>query len=111
MKRRQTTRRRAKTALRKKVRMAVYTRSDGRCELKLRNDCIPGRLPFNGHTPWDHGHLVHLKSEGAGGKTDEENCRWGCWKCHLLGMHNGETKDKKPVPPKQRDWTAEYYGN
>lgn len=104
---------------RKKVRLAVYERAGGLCELKLRNDCVRGVLAFKGETPWDHGHLVHKKSEGSGGKTDMENCCWGCWKCHLLGLHRGEYDEmNKPCPPKQReiltetkDWTLGYYGN
>ena len=114
---RQTPRAKAKTKLRKKVRLQVFERSGGMCELKKRKDCLGGPLPFEGsktdRNPWDHGHLVHLKSEGSGGKTDMENCRWGCWKCHLLGLHNGETDETKPVPPKQMrgGWTEGYYGN
>lgn len=108
-----------KTKLRAKVRLQVHERSGGYCELKRRPDCIQGMLPFTGKTPYDHGHLVHLKSEGSGGKTDTENCFWGCWKCHLLGLHRGEySATNKPVPPKQRefltdtkDWTLGYYGN
>lgn len=97
------------------IRLAVYERSRGLCELNIREDCIPGVLPFksNGNVPYDHGHLVHKKSEGSGGKTDMENCCWGCWKCHLLGLHRGETKFSKPVPRKvtREDWSNSYYGN
>jgi hypothetical protein len=118
IRRRRTTRSKAKTDLRKKIRLAVFERAGGMCELKLRDDCLKGPLPFEGskvdRTFYDHGHLVHMKSEGAGGKTDLENCRWGCWRCHLLGLHNGETRDAKPVPAKQllrKDWISDYYGN
>jgi hypothetical protein len=119
--RKSTPRSRAKTKVREKVRLAVFERSKGMCELKKRKDCLGGPLPYESHngTPYDHGHLVHLKSEGSGGKTDMENCRWGCWMCHLLGLHRGEySATDKPVPPKQSefltdrmDWTREYYGN
>ena len=118
---RKTPRSKAKTNLRSKIRLGVFERSGGRCELKLRDDCIPGVLPFTSRTgtPFDHGHLVHRLGEGAGGKTDMENCCWGCWKCHLLGLHRGEYgAANKPVPAKTlpsaveaRDWTTDYYGN
>jgi len=113
MKFRRTKRARAKTELRKKVRLQVFERSGGKCELNNRDDCL-GVVPFESkdRTPYDHGHLVHVKSEGSGDKTDMENCRWGCWKCHLLGGHRGETRYSKPVPPKRKqDWTEGYYGN
>jgi hypothetical protein len=77
------------------VRRQVYERARGRCELRNLPDCIKGMLPFHGLNPWDHGHLVHLVSEGAGGPTNLENCRWGCWRCHLIGLHN-----PKSVPAK-----------
>lgn len=119
--RRSTPRSRGKTKLRAEIRLAVYERAGGMCELKKRPDCLGGPLPFTSrnNTPYDHGHLVHLKSEGAGGKTDMENCRWGCWKCHLLGLHRGEySAEHKPVPPKvqqpaaeTKEWTHGYYGN
>lgn len=79
------------------IRLAVYERAGGRCELRKSERCIPGILPFEGITPWDHGHLVHLRSEGAGGKTDMRNCRWGCHICHLVDLHN-----PKPCPPKPK---------
>lgn len=117
--RKNTPRSRAKTKKRAKVRLEVFERAKGMCELKKRQDCLGGPLPFKGSTPYDHGHLVHRKGEGAGGKTDIENCCWGCWKCHLLGLHRGEySASDKPVPGMQRefltdtkDWTREYYDN
>lgn len=107
-----------KTKKRKEVRLQVFERSGGRCELNIRKDCM-GIVPFAGKTPYDHGHLVHLKSEGSGGKTDTKNCRWGCWPCHLLALHRGEVSaTNKPCPPKIKpivtdtvDWTLNYYGN
>jgi hypothetical protein len=69
------------------LRLAVYERAQGLCELHLLPDCITGVLPFEGDTPWDHGHLVHLKSRGAGGQWTMQNCRWGCHVCHLVGIH------------------------
>ncbi len=77
------------------VRLMVAERAEYCCELKLLPECIRGRLPFSGVTPWDHGHLVHLRSIGAGGEWSMSNCRWGCHVCHLVGLHN-----PKSVPPK-----------
>ena len=76
----------------KAVRLAVYERAGGRCELNLGPKCIKGVLPFEGDTPWDHGHFVHIKSKGAGGKFTVENGRWGCYQCHLGYLH---TEGKK----------------
>ena len=69
------------------IRLAVYERAGGRCELNLMPNCIRGVLPFTGDTPWNHGHLVHMKSRGAGGDWTLENCKWGCYVCHLIGIH------------------------
>jgi 5-methylcytosine-specific restriction endonuclease McrA len=69
------------------IRLAVYERAQGQCELRILGTCIRGQLSYSGDTPWDHGHLVHLKSLGSGGKWSMENCRWGCHICHLEGIH------------------------
>ena len=103
-------------AERNAVRLAVYERAKGMCELRIRPDCLSRfstvPLPFKGSTPWDHGHMVHKRSEGAGGKTDLDNCVWGCHKCHLIGVHRGErSPTDKPVPAKTENWTQRYYGN
>jgi hypothetical protein len=68
------------------IRLDVYERCGGRCELNLMPDCIKGILPFEGETPWDHGHLVHVHAKRRFGTT-VEGCRWGCHVCHLQGMH------------------------
>lgn len=68
------------------IRLAVYERAGGLCELNLMPDCIKGVLPFSGDSPWDHGHLVHVHAKRRFGTT-VEGCRWGCWKCHLVGAH------------------------
>ena len=70
-----------------RVRLAVFERAEGKCELNLGPKCIKGALPFTGITPWDHGHFVHVKSKGAGGAFTEENGKWGCFQCHLGYMH------------------------
>lgn len=84
------------------LRQQVYRRAGGRCELRNKAECVQGVLPYSGITPWDHGHLVHMKSIGAGGKWTEENCKWGCHVCHLIGLHveggKGKIIPKKQLP-------------
>jgi hypothetical protein len=48
-------------------------------------------LPLEGDV-FERGHLVHLKSKGAGGAWTMENTRWGCFECHLGEMHEKGTK-------------------
>lgn len=68
------------------LRRQVYDRSGGHCELNLMPNCFVGVLPWDGETPWDHGHLVHIKARRVHG-WDLSNLRWGCPCCHLDGMH------------------------
>jgi hypothetical protein len=68
------------------IRTAVYARSGGLCELQLSSDCIKGVLEWEGDTPWDHGHLVHLKAKRRYG-THLELSAWGCHHCHLISLH------------------------
>lgn len=82
-----------KTALRD----AVYERALGQCELRNEAKCIRGVLAKNGFSPWDHGHLVHIKSRGSGGKWTLENCVWGCHVCHLVGLHNPKSVPSKSL--------------
>jgi hypothetical protein len=70
----------------KAVRLAVFERAKGKCELNLIPECIKGVLPFEGDSPWDHGHLVHIHAKRRFGTT-VDGCKWGCWKCHLVGVH------------------------
>jgi hypothetical protein len=87
-KRRATPRRGSLTAAEKHaIRLAVYVRAQGRCELNLGPKCIPGVLPWDGESPLFYGHLVHVRSRGAGGDWTLENCRWGCVECHS-GYHH-----------------------
>jgi hypothetical protein len=69
------------------LRLAVYERAQGICELRLGPKCIKGVLRFTGVSPLFYGHLVHIKSRGAGGKWTMENCRWGCVECHIGYQH------------------------
>ena len=69
------------------LRLAVYERAGGRCEIRLHKDCSGDRiLPYDGEVLF-RAHLVHLKSRGAGGKWTMENCRLGCAPCHTGSMH------------------------
>ncbi len=72
------------------LRLAVYNRAEGRCELRLGLKCLVGPMPFKGGV-FERGHLVHLRSKGAGGAWSMENCRWGCHQCHLGEMHQKGT--------------------
>ena len=76
------------------IRLAVYERARGRCELRLHKDCTRDRvLPWDGDV-FERGHLVHLKSRGAGGGWDMANLMLGCPACHLGSMHS---EGKKPT--------------
>jgi hypothetical protein len=87
-KRRPGTRRGQPTAQEKMaVRLAVYERAQGRCEVRKHPECSGDRiLPWGGDL-FVIGHLAHIKSKGAGGEFTEENTVWSCWKCHLISGH------------------------
>ena len=78
------------------IREQVYERAGGRCELKLVPECIPGVLPFDGPI-MGRGHLCHIGAKRRHGTT-VAGSKWGCWPCHLIGLHN-----PKPCPPKVRE--------
>lgn len=82
------------------MRLMVYERAGGKCELSILPNCIKGVLPYSGDTPWDHAHLVHLKSLGSGGKWSMDNCRIGCHVCHLVGLHS-QGGHGKIIPAKE----------
>jgi 5-methylcytosine-specific restriction endonuclease McrA len=74
------------------LKVAVYERAGGLCELKLHKECSGARvLPFEGDV-FERAHMVHLKSKGSGGAWTMENLRNGCPACHLGSMH---TEGKK----------------
>lgn len=80
------------------LRLEVYYRAEGRCEMNLPGvACIPGVLPFDGPTPWTHGHLVHIHAKQRFG-WGKDNLLWGCWRCHEASHNAGG----KPVPAKER---------
>ena len=61
-------------------------RAKGHCE-----SC--GRyIPFSGGTVFEIAHLIHIKSVGSGGGDTEENCKIGCFSCHI---ENGHLKWRK----------------
>jgi len=78
------------------LRLAVYERARGRCELKLSSSCKDIPLAWDGPDPWSHGHLVHLKAKRRYG-WGLDNLAWGCAHCHLVELHN-----PKPCPPKPK---------
>ena len=70
-----------------RIRLQVYERADGRCELRLHKDCSGERvLPWGGDV-FERAHLVHLKSRGAGGMWEASNLVIGCFACHIGSMH------------------------
>ena len=74
------------------LRLAVYQRAGGKCELRLHKQCSGERvLPYEGEVLF-RAHLVHLHSRGAGGKWTMENCKIGCAACHNGSMHTGGKK-------------------
>jgi hypothetical protein len=82
-----------------KLREEVYLRARGFCELRLEG--------CGGYTPWKDGHLVHVRSLGAGGadtldnEDGERQCVWGCPSCHLRSHAYGPSNEK-PVPTKKQ---------
>lgn len=68
------------------LRREIFARAGGQCELKLLPGCISGVLAWEGDSPWNHGHLVHIKSKRVHGWA-LSNLKWGCHICHLEGMH------------------------
>lgn len=90
-------RRRGEPTARQKreLRLAVYGRAGGCCELRMDAQCLTGPLPFDGEDEYRRGHLVHLGARRRHGWS-MENCVWGCWRCHLIALHN-----PKPCPPKR----------
>ena len=98
-KKRATPRRGEPTAKEKDAeRRRVYSRCGGRCELNLVKEHIAGVLAYDGQTPWDHWHLVHLHSKRRFGWTEAQGntLLGGCPPCHLIGMHVLGLKPKDP---------------
>lgn len=73
------------------LREAVYERSRGLCELKLKGCEV--------YAGWLSGQLCHVISKGRGGSDSEGNTLWGCLKCHAHSHNAGG----KPCPKKVLD--------
>lgn len=73
----------------KELRVAVYERARGLCEMKIKHVCEV-------YAGWVSGHLAHIKSRGSGGSDELGNVLWACAPCHMAS-HNC---NNKPCPPK-----------
>jgi hypothetical protein len=80
------------------IRRQVYADCGGRCEFGFEG-CIRGMLPYEGLTPWDHWHLVHLRNKRMHG-WKRENLKGGCHHCHLVVLHIYGKDGQKPCPKK-----------
>ena len=78
------------------IRLAVYERAGGRCELHVSQACISGVLPYNGSV-LERWHLVHLHAKRRFG-WGEDNLCGGCYWCHAASHNAGG----KPCSPKVR---------
>ena len=75
----------------KELRITVYERARGLCEMKLKG---AGCQVYAG---WVSGELAHYpKSRGAGAGDTPEETVWACKPCHRY-QHN-----PKPCPPKPK---------
>jgi hypothetical protein len=74
------------------LRLLVYGRCGGRCELSL-SGCKGGVLPFDGSV-FERWHLVHIKARRRFG-WDPSNLCGGCYWCHIV-QHHGKGM---PIPP------------
>ena len=62
-----------------KLRMSVFRRAGGRCEIERDGKRC------NRFAKWDgfgHGELYHEVHRGRGGSDVPENCFWSCKECH-----------------------------
>ena len=68
------------------IRLLVYERDAGRCQLHLGPKCNPNTLPFDGELLF-RAHLCHIIPKSRGGKFEPDNLRIGCAQCHLGYEH------------------------
>ena len=61
-----------------KLRKAVWERACSRCERCTR------------WTPYEVGHMHHVKRRGAGGDDTPENTMWFCYECHDIEHQRGK---------------------
>jgi hypothetical protein len=79
------------------IRLAVYERARGRCELNLGPKCIKGVLPFTGDI-FERWHLVHIHAKRRFGWGLDNLCG-GCFWCHTDSHNAGG----KPIPAKVKE--------
>jgi len=72
------------------VRLQLFERSEGKCELRRSPKCWDS-------ISWQSFHAAHIVSKGRGGTFTLANLRAACPECHGW-EHNGG----KPCPPKNR---------
>jgi 5-methylcytosine-specific restriction endonuclease McrA len=70
------------------VRLAVYERSGGRCELRLSPKCWEW-------ISWSTMHSAHVKSRGAGGQWTLTNLKAACPECHGFQHAGGKVCPEK----------------
>lgn len=83
---------------RRQLRIALYERCGGRCEMKLSPKCL-GRIYFEGGF-FNSMHMAHKERRWKfpDGGWNLDNLLAGCIECHMGWEHNGG----KPCPPKVR---------
>ena len=82
------------SAGKKALRLRVFQRAEGRCEIEWDGQRC------NKYAPWDgfnHGHLVHLKDPIKGHSDEDSLCQWGCADCHFRRDHPGPQWSKEQV--------------
>jgi 5-methylcytosine-specific restriction endonuclease McrA len=72
------------------IRLQLFERSGGRCELQLGPQCWDW-------ISWDTMHTAHIVSRARGGPWDLDNLLAACPACHAA-QHNGGFKVCPPKP-------------
>ena len=70
----------------KALRLAVYQRAEGRCEVVWDGKRCNKFAAWDGHYKGD---LIHLKDPIKGHSDEPELCEWGCHSCHMRRDHPG----------------------
>jgi 5-methylcytosine-specific restriction endonuclease McrA len=74
----------------KNLRLKVFIRANGECELGGSTKC-------HGYVDWNRGHMHHVKHRSLGGKDELSNLLWACPPCHAE-----EHVPSKVVPAKAK---------
>lgn len=74
------------------IRLAVYERCGGKCELHLDKDCSGDSvLPFAGSV-FERWHLVHRRAKRRFGWREDpatgQKHFGGCYSCHIVAVHS-----------------------